>query len=102
MDKKTFEALARAGSIQSVRLYLVDGGGFELWAYPHDGYKIESNRFKTAKRQVRIFASLDTAFAFVRSMGYSGQIVIDDMTIGPPPQEIQWDFSQAERQPSPQ
>lgn len=102
MDKKTFEALAGAGSIQSVRLYLVDGGGFELWAYPHDGYKIESNRFKTAKRQVRIFSSLDTAFAFIRSMGYSGQIVIDDMTIGPPPQEIQWDFSLSERQPSPQ
>ena len=39
MDKKTFEALAGAGSIQSVRLYLVDGGGFELWAYPMMGTK---------------------------------------------------------------
>jgi hypothetical protein len=92
MDKKTFQALAAAGSLQSVCLYLVDGGGFELWAFPHEGYKIDGNRFKTAKRQPRVFASLDTAFSFVRSMGYTGQIVIDDMTIGPPPEVIEWDF----------
>lgn len=74
MKKIEFETLAVVGALESVVIFeSVPGEGYELWAYPLSS-ACESNRFKTAKGETRIWASLDVLVKFIRSMGYSGSV----------------------------
>lgn len=77
MKKIEFETLAAAGVLAEVVIfYSVASSGYELWAYPENPYT-ESNIFKTAKGEDRIWSSLDVLVKFIRSMGYSGPIKLD-------------------------
>ena len=77
MKKIEFETLAAAGALDSVVIFEpVPGAGYELWAYPLSAYQ-ESNIFKTAKGDSRIWASLDVLVKFIRSMGYHSSITLD-------------------------
>ena len=81
MKKIEFETLAAAGALESVVIFeSAPGAGYELWAYPFSG-ACESNRFKTAKGETRIWASLDVLAKFIRSMGYAGSIKLDPRPI---------------------
>jgi hypothetical protein len=75
MKKTEFETLAAVQKIDGVELREVSPGNFELWAHSV-GFR-GSEDFKTALGQRRIWASIDTALAFIREMGYGGKIVID-------------------------
>lgn len=77
MKKIEFETLAAAGALESVVIFeSVPGVGYQLWVYPRSAYQ-ESNIFKTAKGETRIWASLDVLVKFIRSMGYPGVINLD-------------------------
>lgn len=76
MKKIEFEALAKAGALNSVTIYETTLGKYELWAYP-DGIYSGSNIFKTALGETRIWSSLDVLVKFIRSMGYLQMITFD-------------------------
>lgn len=77
MKKIEFETFAAAGALESIVIFEpVPGAGYELWAYPRSAYR-ESNIFKTAKGETRVWSSLDVLVKFIRLMGYSGQIKLD-------------------------
>lgn len=79
MKKIEFETLASAGALENVVIFQSSPGeGYELWAYPFSA-ACESNRFKTAKGETRIWASLDVLVKFIRSMGYFGSVKLDSM-----------------------
>lgn len=77
MKKIEFETLAGAGALAEVVIFQkVASSGYELWAYPENTYG-ESNIFKTAKGETRVWSSLDVLLKFIRSMGYPGIIKLD-------------------------
>ena len=75
MKKSEFETLAAVQKIDAVELREISRNNFELWTRS-PGF-MGSEDFKTALGARRIWASIDTAFAFIREMGYAGKIVID-------------------------
>lgn len=75
MKKIEFETLAAAGALESVVVFDT-GAGYELWAYPRSAYH-DSNVFKTAKGETRLWSSLDVLVKFIRSMGYAGVTNLD-------------------------
>ncbi len=78
MKKIEFETLAAAGALAEVVIFQhVASSGYELWAYPENTYGGESNIFKTAKGETRVWSSLDVLVKFIRSMGYPGLIKLD-------------------------
>ncbi len=75
MKKIEFETLASAGALESVVIFGTPAG-YELWSYPRCAYH-DSNAFKTAKGETRIWSSLDVLVKFIRSMGYVGVTNLD-------------------------
>lgn len=77
MKKIEFETLAAAGALENVVIFEpVSGAGYELYAYPRSPYQ-DSNVFKTAKGETRIWASLDVLVKFIRAMGYAQTVQLD-------------------------
>ena len=75
MKKSEFETLAAVKKIDAVELREIAPSNFELWTQS-PGF-MGSEDFKTALGERRIWSSVDTALSFIRSMGYTGQVVIN-------------------------
>lgn len=84
MKEQEFRLLAQTRTIQSVVIMLItaaDDPGWEVWAYGCDDEPLPtsvSNPVKTARHERRLWASLDTAYKWIRAAGFKGPVTIEE------------------------
>lgn len=79
MKQTEFGLLVSAGAIETVTVYrdsVAEDKGWSVWAY---GERVRTREYVEAARGgMRTWASLDTAYRWIREQGWKGAVQIDE------------------------
>lgn len=85
MKQNEFALLVSAGAIESVTIYrdsVNEDAGWSVWAYGEYGRTrgVPAGReyVEAARGGMRTWASLDTAYRWIREQGWKGTVQIDE------------------------
>jgi hypothetical protein len=73
---KEFELLAKAQVFPLVRIVTSYSGGFEVVGWG-DNLPVPVQMVERSRGGVRVWATLDSAYSFVRGAGYEGRVEVD-------------------------
>jgi len=83
MNMEHLQAAIKCHEVASVAIVEQDPQQWEVWAYPHDGSRLEYelNRYgsvlKTARGETRLFKRAEYAVSYLLNLGFSGEVRIE-------------------------
>lgn len=81
MNKREFELLALAGVIEKCVISgsanpISQSTDWFVWFY---GEGVRDNSLRTARGDLRVFSTLDTAYRFIRAAGFNGKVYVENI-----------------------